>query len=622
VKANLCLIVFAAVLVAVAGCSQDDMVVPMNALSTLGVYGVNGVAGQYCTTLYAGQDIDAGNVCAEVVDNGATEQLCITYTTTGGWELVEAHLWVGKALADMPQTRKGNPQVGQFPYHSGDITGQTTYTFCVDLSEFGGEDALCGEELLAAAHAVVRKDNGDGTYQTETGWGDGDRMVERGNWATYFGIQFTCSTVPQPPGYSSETAFAYNCDEPARTCFIGMDDGAGGTFNRWGWTNGPLGPGTYYFDIYAGAGRCDIDNGTLVGLLTVDYDGTEATVTYSTCGNYTMTETHLYVGNEVLARDVNNEFTVAPGQYPDIHEDLENVQTDVHTVSVTGDIYVVAHAVVWGDYDNDGDCGTRGCVPPVVSCDATEMYGTSLDLGGDIYRIDPATGTKTLWLDIATQPVTPAISPINSSSPNGNAINGEDNRFYFTSFRDPGTPPNPAVEPSELYYVGLDDPTKVIHHAGTLVGHASDGTFYNGSYWYIGHGTNDLKEVTFNADGTIDQEISHGAISINYPYLGFGDIAFNCEGVLYLGATIRASGNTITGFLNATYDLGTGAFAGTEVSSSDFWGQLAFGTDGATLYGHAAGTGDFYVVNPDGSMTFSFSDGKFTDLASGLFQVQ
>ena len=42
----------------------------------------------------------------------------------------------------------------------------------------------------------------------------------------------------------------------------------------WGWSNGALSEGTYYFDIFAGAGQCDRTKGALVGLLTVDYDGT------------------------------------------------------------------------------------------------------------------------------------------------------------------------------------------------------------------------------------------------------------------------------------------------------------------------------------------------------------
>jgi hypothetical protein len=366
-KTKLVLILFAAVLIGVAGCSQENPIAPLSALSTVSVGSVNGVPGQYCTDLFAGQDIEAGTVCVEVIDNGDTEELCLTYTTTGGWELVETHFWLGEDLEDMPQTNKGSPKVGNFPYHSGDITGQTEYTVCVDLNQFGtegGADDLCGMLLYAAAHAVVRKDNGDGTYQTETAWGDGGRMVEKGNWATYFTIGLSCEVGGGGPE-TGETAFAYDCWDA--NCFIDIDEDGepGGDFNRWGWSNGPLGAGTYYLDIYAGAGQCDLSKGVLVGLLTVDYDGSTATVTYNTCGTYYMDEVHLYVGDEILPRDVNGDFTVAPGQYPYTDDD---VATNSYTFTIdglSGDIYVVAHAVVVGDY-SQGDCGERGCVPPCV----------------------------------------------------------------------------------------------------------------------------------------------------------------------------------------------------------------------------------------------------------------
>jgi hypothetical protein len=395
-RAKLALVLFAAVLIGLAGCGQETPLAPLNVLSVVSVGEVNGVPGQYCTTLYAGQDIDAGTVCVEVIDNGDTEEFCATYTTTGGWELVETHFWLGEDLADMPQTRKGNPKVGNFPYHSGDITGQTTYTVCVDLNQFGtegGADDLCDLLLYAAAHAVVRKDNGDGTYQTETGWGDGTRMVTRGNWATYFTVLLTCEPGGGGGGRTGETAFAADCGD-YDNCFLDIPDEDGSSFNRWGWSNGPLGAGTYYFDIYAGAGQCDRSKGTLVGLLTVDFDGSTAVVTYNTCGEYTMDEVHLYVGNEILARDVNNEYTVAPGQYPYIDDDIDTNSYTFTVDGLAGDIYVVAHAVVVGDY-TAGDCGTRGCVPPEPPCDPTEittLYGT---IDGYLVTIDPATGDAT-----------------------------------------------------------------------------------------------------------------------------------------------------------------------------------------------------------------------------------
>jgi hypothetical protein len=372
-KFKLGLILLAAMLFGMAGCSDQNPMAPLNVLSSLSVYGVNGIPGAYCTTLYAGQDIDAGTVCVEVLDTGPDEYLLVTYTTTGGWELVEAHLWVGDDYLDMPQNRKGNPKIGNFPHQSGDITGQTSHTFTVDLAAFGGEDGLCGGALLAAAHAALRKEDspGSGIYQTETGWGDGDRMVERGNWATFFDIEFSCDISPEPLDENSETAFAYGCD--AADCFIGLDDGDGGTFNRWGWTNYIDTEGHYYFDIYAGAGQCNLDAGTLVGELIVEYYAGEATVTYTTCGDYVLTETHLYVGNEILPRDVNGDWTIAPGQYPLKHEDLADVQTDPYDpVPVTAPFYVVAHAVVKGDYEL-GSCEEPGCYTCVEGFDFDEF---------------------------------------------------------------------------------------------------------------------------------------------------------------------------------------------------------------------------------------------------------
>ena len=61
-------------------------------------------------------------------------------------------------------------------------------------------------------------------------------------------------------------------------------------------------------------------------------------------GVFTMDETHLYVGSEPLPRK-NGEYTVAPGQYGNIHT-LSGASSDSFTVSgLSGNIYVVAHAV-------------------------------------------------------------------------------------------------------------------------------------------------------------------------------------------------------------------------------------------------------------------------------------
>lgn len=149
-----------------------------------------------------------------------------------------------------------------------------------------------------------------------------------------------------------DTAYAYHADYA--TCFLNCG------FSNWGWTNGPLEPGSYEFELWAGAAGCDTSKGTKVGLLTVDYDGSTAIVTYNMYEDNYMTATHLYVGSDRLPRDKKGRETVAPGQYPYKHDSLNNVTTDSYTVTgLSGDIYVVAHAdVCW--QGNGGSLGGWG----------------------------------------------------------------------------------------------------------------------------------------------------------------------------------------------------------------------------------------------------------------------
>ena len=146
-------------------------------------------------------------------------------------------------------------------------------------------------------------------------------------------IDYDCTCGPG----GCETAFAYSyC---YATCFSYWG------FNNWGWSNGPLPAGEYYFKLYAGAAQCDLSKGEKVGWLKVNYDGSTAVVTYRMYYGHRMDETHLYVGNEPLPRK-NGDFTVSPGQFPLSH-DLTNAWRDRYTVEgLSGEIYVVAHAVV------------------------------------------------------------------------------------------------------------------------------------------------------------------------------------------------------------------------------------------------------------------------------------
>jgi len=161
-------------------------------------------------------------------------------------------------------------------------------------------------------------------------------------------INYNCTCVPG----NCETAYAYGggcggCGGYGYAhCFL--DWYLGQRFGNWGWTNGPLSPryNDYIFYIYAGAGQCDLWRGDRVGQLTVNYNGSEAFVTYNMYYGYKLDETHLYVGNEPWPRDNNGDYTVAHGYYTASH-DLNNASTDPYLIEdLSGNIYIIAHAVV------------------------------------------------------------------------------------------------------------------------------------------------------------------------------------------------------------------------------------------------------------------------------------
>jgi hypothetical protein len=112
-----------------------------------------------CYDLLAGQTIDAGDVCFEVIEDNQT--LAVTYTTDGGWELTEAHLWVGDVQDGYPMSKKGNPKIGNFPYNAGDITGYTSHSFSVPLGsvqsffDLDNLDAHCDESGITYAMALA-----------------------------------------------------------------------------------------------------------------------------------------------------------------------------------------------------------------------------------------------------------------------------------------------------------------------------------------------------------------------------------------------------------------------------------------------------------------------------------
>ncbi len=141
----------------------------------------------YVTDLIAG----GGNV-KSAIDVGYVlvyndlDYLYVKYVTEDGWYMTETHLHVADDVADIPQTKKGNPIPGKFDYVTYHDPAVQEFEYMIPWSE----DWTPGTVLDIAAHAVVQKvigydEESEPIYQVETAWGDG-LGFEGNNWATYF----------------------------------------------------------------------------------------------------------------------------------------------------------------------------------------------------------------------------------------------------------------------------------------------------------------------------------------------------------------------------------------------------------------------------------------------------
>lgn len=132
-----------------------------------------------------------------------------------------------------------------------------------------------------------------------------------------------------------ETAYAYGEGASLQTlCFLDIPNVQGA---NWGWTN-QIGPGTYNWPIYAGAGQCDITKGTLVGNLNVVYAAGTATITFQPDAGVTFGDFHVWVGtNGNMLPSRNGKWITSPGSYN--HKGMNPVVVN----GLGGNIWIAAH---------------------------------------------------------------------------------------------------------------------------------------------------------------------------------------------------------------------------------------------------------------------------------------
>jgi len=319
--------------------SRDTPPEPVLTNPTIVALGVDDYCGSETYTLWAGQTIDAGTL---VVSNDETN-LYVTYNTTGTFGTL--HLWVGTDLTLLPSTQSGpnagTPIPGQFPY-SVDATGLTTYTFTIPLENvpFYTE---CESTIYVVAHAEVNINNGQ-----ETAFG-GNIAGEGNRWYFYAAyVTACCSEDPPQPYNELGTAFAKGNyvfttgkkSNPENLPSLNL------TKNRWGWAINLTSASYNTYDLYVGAGLNDTSKGMLVGTASVDFTGSQATITYALNTGYAIEEAHVYAGDFMPT-------TLAPGQYGNTFYFSPMVATYSFTVDVmdtnNDGVWFIIHAVVYGN---------------------------------------------------------------------------------------------------------------------------------------------------------------------------------------------------------------------------------------------------------------------------------
>jgi hypothetical protein len=315
-------------------------------LTPRAVFGQVAVCEPRVFPLTAGQTINVGNV---TVTNDATN-LYVTYNLNAPATFGTIHLWVGTDLNNLPKSGGGAPIPGQFRYHATP-TG-LSYTFTIPLQDgvFIDVAQACSPvpaKVYIVAHAEVDT-NGSQAGGGETAWG-GDTPGPGRRWWFYGAYTMCCTTTEPPPELTGcETAFAkggyvFVTDQranPESLLSLNLIK------QRWGWAINLTVPGVTTYDIWAGAGLNRLANGTKVGTLTVDWDGSSVTVTYQMSAGYMMTESHLYAGD-------TKPTTTAPGQYGNLKysSDPAGDTTHVYTVpladtNLIDGVWLIAHAVV------------------------------------------------------------------------------------------------------------------------------------------------------------------------------------------------------------------------------------------------------------------------------------
>ena len=306
----------------------------------------------YCLT--AGQTINSGSV---TISNDATN-LYIKVNSIGGFQAATENIkiWLGDNLDLLPLSGGGAPIPGQFPFKYDASGNEFTATIPFSAIEaYTSSSITCSTSLFVYIHVDIIDPNG----QSQTAWGGctGVSIETPGRWYYHDTYKGECCTTPPPGEGSTQTAFAKgNINTTDSDHWVFTSDNKSNpnglsklnlTKNRWGWALHIKETGSSVYNIWAGAGLNNTNKGKLVGTLTVNWDGSQVTVTYNMNSGFSLSGIHVYAGDL-------KPTTIAPGKYGNIASFDPNVATYSDTYPVidsnTDGIWLIAHAGVFGTF--------------------------------------------------------------------------------------------------------------------------------------------------------------------------------------------------------------------------------------------------------------------------------
>lgn len=157
------------------------------------------------TSLVAGQTNYIGELSIHYL---SSSNIAISYSITEpACCLMATHLDVQIDPANFPQTKSGNPKVGQFAYGET-LSCESSWEITIDLNSIDGW--ILGMPIYIAAHGEVS--NG------ESAWGEGTSFPGN-NWAMYFECQAPCGT----PFIDARNGLEYNTVKIGEQCWMAQN---------------------------------------------------------------------------------------------------------------------------------------------------------------------------------------------------------------------------------------------------------------------------------------------------------------------------------------------------------------------------------------------------------------